>query len=277
MMVLTVAWTVGWTALFYVAVWTQPRWIARYPKSTKEHENDPYWCTRQIVGILHAVVVCIGCIPALCNKIFQGPERRFRVSHNVFLCDSSGLSLDSQADAPYNMGVAMVGMAFTTFTISDLFFLFFHVGITWDYLFHHLAFIACGVIIRYNCCIPLQAAILLSMEVSTPFLNYMMFVRNRGDSFDQTIKVCGILFMISFVIFRLILNPYGAIDLIINREYALREVPAWEGWFLIVALTAGAILQIYWAKPIVKKFFEMKNALAEKESPSPYRKINGSP
>mmetsp|Transcript_46278 Transcript_46278/g.85008 ORF Transcript_46278/g.85008 Transcript_46278/m.85008 type:complete len:247 (+) Transcript_46278:228-968(+) len=245
-------------------------WMSRYPRSPKNHENERYWCTRQMTGLLHAVIVSLLALPTLFYLIFAPRHQRYEIAHDLTWCSGSP---DQEI---FNILVAAAGLAFTTFTVSDLVVCSIHGLMTPDYVVHHVVFITAGCIIRGNCMLPFQSSVLMAMEVSTPFLNYLQLIRNRGAAFEKPLRINGILFMLSFVVFRLILNTYGAIDLLFNIAYAMREAPAWQGWFLVVAITVGMLLQFYWFKPILNKFFEIKNSL-KKEPQNGYEKLeNGA-
>lgn len=221
--------------------------------------------------MFHAVVVSVLAVPGVCYFLFASREHRYLVSHELTWCGGNVQPETGWEIA--DMMVAAAGLAFTTFTVSDLFVMLIHRLMTPDYLLHHLVFITAGCLIRGNCMMPFTSSILMAMEVSTPFLNYLQLIRNRGSAFETLLRINGILFMVSFIIFRLILNTYGAIDLLFEREYAFREAPPWQGWFLVVAITLGMLLQFYWFKPIIDKFIEIKNSLKPQNG---YSKIENS-
>merc|ERR1712130_890541 len=105
--------------------------------------------------------------------------------------------------------VAFVGLMFTIFTIVDGILAFFHGLAGIDYMVHHVAFIVAGVLIRGHCMLPFNAAILMSMEVSNIFLNWMMFFRHR-EGFTRSVAHSSGLFAAFFFVFRIGLNTYGA-------------------------------------------------------------------
>lgn len=249
------AWSVLWVVLFYSMAWTEPRWGRYFSKSAKPHENDCYWSARQIIGILHALVISVLVLPVLVILAGAPADAQFCGTPFVGRC---AVSPDNEQLQPWSMWfevVAMAGMAFTTFTLVDVFISLRHGLATWDYVAHHVAFITAGAIIRSNCMMPYNAAILLAMEVSTPFLNTMLFLRNRGVEYTSTVQITGSTFFLLFVIFRLFLNTYGVVYLWMHFDMATPDwVPRWQLWFLTVAVTAGAAVQFFWFPSIAKLF-----------------------
>mmetsp|Transcript_68275 Transcript_68275/g.211238 ORF Transcript_68275/g.211238 Transcript_68275/m.211238 type:complete len:243 (+) Transcript_68275:657-1385(+) len=102
--------------------------------------------------------------------------------------------------------------------------------------------------------LPFNAAILMAMEVSTPFLNLGLLLRHRGPAFKKCVELNGLLFLAFFILFRLILNTYGAILLWYHRRSIPPTVPKWQAWFLLVAVAAGAVVQFWWFPIIAKSF-----------------------
>merc|ERR1719220_2306939 len=94
--------------------------------------------------------------------------------------------------------------------------MFVHGFATPDYIAHHVGFIVAGGFLRAHCFLYYEALILLSMEVSTPFLNVFLVLRHRGDKYQPAAKVCGMSFLLTYVFFRLILNVYGVYKLVVK-------------------------------------------------------------
>lgn len=261
-----VAWTLGWLLLFYLLAWTFPRWMASYPPSTKKHENDRYWCARNAIGILHAVLVCILSVPGLAVLIVAPDYAQFAYSTNIAQCwiDTG----DAAEWGRWYYSVALSGLAFTAFTISDVIVSLIHresIEADAALFVHHAAFVAAGILIRSNCMVPFNSAVLMSMEVSTPFLNYLFIVRHRGDNFKVSTMLCGSMFFLTYVIFRLILNTYGTVLLWINSAPVMSGSPvkimppsvaSWQVWFLLAAVTVGSIVQFFWFPGILALFMK---------------------
>jgi len=257
-----VIWTLGWILLFYFVRWIQPLWLKRLPKSSKAHEDNENWCARNVLGILHALFIAVIALPSFFALIDAPVEVKFAASPHFADC-----ALDqSQVDAmPWNTpgrSVALVGLAFTTFTIADVFIsVMYRLTILEpescrgvDHLVHHAAFITVGLMIRSNCMLPYNAAILMSMEASTPFLNYCTLMMNRGKSYSCSTTVSGLIFFVVFMAIRIVLNTYGVIYLFMHSDIAM---PAWVPesvcWFVLVAISAGAFVQYIWAVAVLRK------------------------
>eukprot|EP00972_Heterocapsa_arctica_P007262 1058847-Heterocapsa_arctica.AAC.1 len=67
------------------------------------------------------------------------------------------------------------------------------------------------------------------MEVSTPILNTLLLLRNRGDAYSKTVTVLGVIFMALFVVFRLGVSVYAAVQLFHHRSDAMPPtMPEWQ-------------------------------------------------
>lgn len=261
LVLLAVAWTLGWTVLFYVLSWIWPR--LRIPASAKAHENCRYWCARNVIGILHAMLVGGLSVVSLMFFLGAADEWQFASSNDLATCAVPGASRELDMAA---QGVALAGLAFTTFTLADLFISAKHGFASVDYVIHHVAFISAGVVIRGHCMLPLNASILLAMEVSTPFLNWVTLFRHRGG-YNLSVVIAGVCFLATFIMFRVVLNTYGAAVLWTFRKSSMPpNLSGFEAWFLIVVVSIGALLQLFWLKPITRMFCdELKKLHGEAE------------
>lgn len=228
------------------------------PLSTKEHENDKYWCARNLIGAIHALLIAVITVPVYFFMVLGGVPQSdwFAYSTSLDTC-APGTEFPGALENPLlYTAIAFAGLAFTTFTLADVFISVLHRLASVDYIVHHLAFITAGAIIRGNCMLPLNAAILLGMEVSTPSLNYLLFFRHRGDAYESAVTRNGVVFVLLYVIFRLGLNTYGFVILVLNREKAMPPsvVPRWQAWFLLVAVGAGVAVQLFWFPGIARTF-----------------------
>lgn len=240
----------AWLALFYLLSWRHPRFVAGLPVSSKPFENDRFWSARIWLGILHSCFVSIIALPSFVVLSSAPANVQYGASRLVASCASE--AADDLHDF-FCRAIALAGLAFTTFTCMDVVVCSVHRLWTLDYFLHHVAFIIAGVIIRSHCMLNYTASMLLAMEASTPFLNFMLFFRNRGQRFQFHVTVSGGVFFILFVLLRLILNTYGAVLLWINRETPI-GVPAWQVWFVLVAVSLGAAVQFFWFPKILRIF-----------------------
>jgi len=246
-----------WTLLFYALVWTERRWAGSFPDSSKSHENNRYWSARNLIGIVHAVLIAAITVPAFLALASAPDSVRFASTQHLAVCKMSDDLLPEGGELAIFTGeaVAFAGLAFTAFTSADIVISVAHGLATPDYVAHHVAFITAGLIIRSHCMLPYNAAILLAMEASTPFLNFMLFFRHRGSAYKSTVSVAGEAFVLLFVVFRLGINTYGAILLLLNRSTAMPPtVPQWQVWFLLLAVAAGAGVQFFWFPAIARTF-----------------------
>lgn len=252
----SLSWVAAWTCLFYALAASYQRWSLLVAPSSKEHENNAYWCARNAIGVLHSILISALSVPAFVAIAGASQEVKFGHSDHVVECKLAG-EVGSHIQFGY-WAVAKAGMAFTTFTMSDLVVSIVHYSslrFTLVDFFHHAVFITAGVIIRRHCMVPFIAAILLSMETSTPFLSYAMFFRHRGDDYRDSVGAAGFTFFALFIIFRIIINGYGTVVFwhhTINGDAMPSTVERWEECVLLFAVTAGFVVQLVWLPAIWK-------------------------
>merc|ERR1739848_671340 len=222
--------------------------------SAKPYENNKYWMARCIIGIFHALLISALSVPAMFELMRAPDSLQFCRSDHLARCAipmhmvrEHGTSILNFVDA--FEAVALAGEAFTTFTIADIVISLVHGLATFDYTVHHVAFIAAGSIIRGYCMLPLTASVLLSMEASTPFLNYMLMYRNRGDEYGFKVAVTGSIFFLLYCVMRIALNIWSTFRL--WRYWVVvgampHSVPRWEDMFMLVAVTVGTLVQVAW-------------------------------
>merc|ERR1719356_492811 len=99
--------------------------------------------------------------------------------------------------------------------------------------------------IRGHCMLPFNASALLSMEVSTPFLNYLLLYRNKGSvdaagvfrcHYSKSVDAAGVIFFIAFLVFRIGLNTYATLVLWIAHLRGVpmsAHMPAWQQWVML--------------------------------------------
>eukprot|EP00418_Pyrodinium_bahamense_P065280 CAMPEP_0179095866 /NCGR_PEP_ID=MMETSP0796-20121207/44037_1 /TAXON_ID=73915 /ORGANISM="Pyrodinium bahamense, Strain pbaha01" /LENGTH=266 /DNA_ID=CAMNT_0020793563 /DNA_START=161 /DNA_END=961 /DNA_ORIENTATION=+ len=238
---------------------TEIWWGRLVAPSSKEHENDKYWMARNVLGIIHAVFVSVIAMPALLSLSGAPDDVRFAYSTHLETCAMDPGWYEDEGYGRDIERVALAGLAFTAFTTADVALSIFHGLATWDYMWHHAAFIACGLIMRGNCMLPWKGSVQLAMEASTPFLNFMLFFVNRGKTCWPMVVIAGVIFAVSFVILRLVQNAYATVVLWLRHDIAMPPmVPWWMVWPLLLAVTAGAAVQFYWFPLIVKKILKLR-------------------
>eukprot|EP00928_Gymnodinium_smaydae_P065623 TRINITY_DN48726_c0_g1_i1.p1 TRINITY_DN48726_c0_g1~~TRINITY_DN48726_c0_g1_i1.p1 ORF type:complete len:311 (-),score=19.50 TRINITY_DN48726_c0_g1_i1:63-995(-) len=259
-----VFWFVGWTALFYVLVFTAPLWFDRFPQSSKKHENVKYWNVAQITSFIHACLVTALSVPALIELSLSPSAAKFPPMEGEQPTCSIPAGHDyfaPFADIYHALGLS--GIAFTTHIVSDIFTSLLHGLATPSMVVHHIAFVVAGAIIRGHCMLPFNSAALMAMEASTPFLNFMMVFRNRGDAYASLVRISGYTFLVLFVIVRLGMNTYGVAIMWINHAtIAPPSIATWQIRFVLVAVTVGALVQYFFFVQVVKNLMKPRRTTA---------------
>jgi len=258
LILLSVGWIGLWTGLFYVFCAMEPWFLRRFPKSSKPHENDRYWIAWHANATVHSLLVAAINFPACVLLIFAPDDIKFAYTDELALCSASPDVPHFRALSAWTATtslVAMSGLAFTCYTLVDMCLACRHGLSTADYLVHHGTFVIAGSLIRSHCMMPLSASVLMAMEATTPFLNYLLFFRHRGEGYMTAVQICGVLFVVLFVLLRIGLNSYGVAILWYLREDAVP--PSMHGfpfWFLLAAITLGWLVQLFWAPKVIKTF-----------------------
>eukprot|EP00927_Polykrikos_kofoidii_P030824 TRINITY_DN26527_c0_g2_i1.p1 TRINITY_DN26527_c0_g2~~TRINITY_DN26527_c0_g2_i1.p1 ORF type:complete len:348 (-),score=49.52 TRINITY_DN26527_c0_g2_i1:67-1110(-) len=256
-------WTSVWFFLFYFFCLTRGMWMSGILPSSKEIEKSRVWCARSLVGTMNSILVAALAVPAFVVISNAPQEVRFPSKLlDVDQCKLSASTFPESSTLDFNMwdlamrSVSLSGLLFTTFTFADTIISSVHgLGMSLDYIVHHVAFVMAGVLIRSHCLIPYNSSILLSMEVSTPFLNYMLFFRHRGDRYRVSVYASGAIFFVLFLCVRIALNAYGVFVLISSYDVALPPeiVPRWQAIASVVSVTTGTLVQFFWFPRIAKK------------------------
>lgn len=251
-----VAWTLAWIILFFLIRHIQHIWLQRFPRSDFSRENDENWCARNVLGMIHATLISVVSVPVMVVLLTAPPIVQFGATPHLGTCKITH-------DMPWSLAswtaagesVAMAGMAFTTFTVADVFVSSAYRINSWEYCLHHTVYVAAGLLMRSNCMLPLTASILLSMETSTPFVNYYMLMVHRDRAkYYNSLTAAGIIFLVLFLTFRIVLNTYGAVYLCLNFDVAVPPwVPDWQLWLIIGAVIIGAIVQYVWLFPVMRQ------------------------
>lgn len=256
-------WLVFWFVLFYTVSYCWP--LLKVKESSYPHENNPYWCAKNVTVSLMSAAVGVVAVVAQILLMHESSYIQFGSSNNLAFC-----AVDSTAGADLQQYqwsaelVAMAGLAFTTYTLSDIIISLVHGLAELDYIVHHMAFVCAGAIIRSNCMLPLNASILLAMEISTPCLNWVLIFRHR-EGYSNSTMVASILFTVSFLVTRVGFNTYGAIILWVYREKTMPPtVPLWTAWSLIFALSVGVAIQFFWLPPIIRALYNIFNKKGSK-------------
>lgn len=247
-----------WLCVFYGSTATYSKWSEALPPSTKSHENNKYWGAWYVMGTINAVVLAVICVPATFALWNVSHSVQFGTTSNVGFC------MPSENEPSYGpimqsgmlwliVAVAFAGLWFTTFICIDLIVALRYSLAQWDYIIHHAIFIFAAQSIRGYCMLPFNAAILMAMEFSTPFLNYYIYFRNRPGWSKTYVTIASNCFAGTFFTFRVLINTYGSYYLWKEFDIAFPPVvPMWQRWFLLVAFIAGAVIQWFWAYKVVQ-------------------------
>mmetsp|Transcript_46643 Transcript_46643/g.129638 ORF Transcript_46643/g.129638 Transcript_46643/m.129638 type:complete len:208 (-) Transcript_46643:506-1129(-) len=155
-------------------------------------------------------------------------------------------------------------------------------------LFHHTAFIGVTFVLARRCSLAFAGITAMAMEGSSPALACMQIFRARpagplaaralsrcgssdrpttpagqldGDDNAKLNKVFTLAFVASFFFFRVCLFGYGLLTTLGARfttpQLFPQYVPAWEIDCVLLLLSSGWGLQLYWATLIYKKLVRM--------------------
>jgi len=129
-------------------------------------------------------------------------------------------------------------------------------------LFHHTAFIGVTFVLARRCSLAFAGITAMAMEGSSPALACMQIFRQLdGDDNAKLNKVFTLAFVASFFFFRVCLFGYGLLTTLGARfttpQLFPQYVPAWEIDCVLLLLSSGWGLQLYWATLIYKKLVRM--------------------
>lgn len=170
--------------------------------------------------------------------------------------------------------VVEAGVWFFTFLCVDTVLMVAHGFVTREILLHHAIFGAVCYFLLTTCSTPFVAAALLSQELSTPFLNVFLLLREfKGMGYMPT-QVVFVLFALTFFATRVCINGYATCLYVSEVLHNLHDassgaaspfvISVAEQIVLALVLLGGLALQINWAVTIAKK---IQHAIAGGASP----------
>ena len=159
--------------------------------------------------------------------------------------------------------VVEAGVWFFTFLCVDTVLMVVHRFVTREILLHHAIFGAVCYSLLTTSSTPFVAAALLSQELSTPFLNVFLLLREfKGMRYVPTHAVF-VLFALTFFATRLCINGYATclfISEVLRNLSGARSaasspfvLSSAQQIVLALVLLGGLALQIYWSVTIAKK------------------------
>jgi hypothetical protein len=215
------------------------------------------------MSTINAVFVSSLSVPAAI-VFLDGPDwMQFAASSHLDDCRFDAADIDLPQSFACQ-AVALAGVCFTTYSVADMFLSLAHGLAGVDTVIHHVVFATAGMIMRGHCMLMFNAAMLMAMEVSTPFLNYFLLVRHRGETFAIEVIVFGSLFFLLYIVWRIGLNTYATVYLWtvhLKGSAIPAHVPQWQAWLAMMAVTAGAGVQLFWLPGICKNFMSKFDSL----------------
>lgn len=259
-----------WAAVYYIfayGVYPLVEGALKKIPSKYEEENNRHWFASHLTATVLCFIAVSFVLPASLNMRGAGAAIQFGLP---------SAETESEGHTDDVMNIVKGAQTFLSYVINDLFVGTAHGQLKIDMLVHHVIFICFGTAVFYNCFAQYLVGWLLSMEVSTIFLNYFTFFRNRLGN-HWTVVVAFALFMLSFFIFRLIAMIYVSVSFIsavfgLQGQTALAtgDIDLWQVDFVVVIVIAGAALQIFWAVGISQKAFKRlcpRNSAKGKKAP----------
>jgi len=238
-------------ALFWIGVWYAGAWATRWRSpswalSSVESENSPHWGACTVMSTVNALVCTFVGFPCAVVLLMQPETLWFHAAPQSLCYDATGGIVQA--------AVALGGQSFAVRIAIDFVLQQIHGLLTLEEAIHHCIFFSTGCLMRWYCMMPLNGAILMSMETSTPFLNYYLFFKSRY-AYSADVNMAKLIFGVLFFIFRMIFNTFGAF-VFIQRYYSSRlvmpvEMPRWQQHCMVVVMVAGAGLQLYWGTKIM--------------------------
>mmetsp|Transcript_54922 Transcript_54922/g.119797 ORF Transcript_54922/g.119797 Transcript_54922/m.119797 type:complete len:290 (+) Transcript_54922:465-1334(+) len=154
---------------------------------------------------------------------------------------------------------ALLGSVFAALMVHFTFYWFCR----WDtdplQLFHHFAFIGVSVVLARRSAMPFVGLFAMAMECSSPALAVMTLLRQlEGELYQRISFVATVSFGLLFMASRVFMFGYALLSTLRVRFFTLApmpsHVPGWEFDLVLFLLTCGWVLQLHWARLIVRKF-----------------------
>jgi len=251
-----VFWTCGfiilWFTVVYIMASLHHRWITYTTPSSKPHENNKYWATLIVMSGIHSIVVVVCVLPCLVLLMQVPNEVRFICSSDTSFCrvDPDRLPENFRHHAWVFQAIPFVSLICLAWLTMDIFVSTYHGLLTPDFLCHHVAFLLAGGLARMHCLAPFMVAVILSVEITTPLLNVVVFFRHRET--NVPIAFFAFAFALLFFVFRICLLPFGVLQFLQSSKVMLPSSVSWlEAHLLSLALVAGVGLQYYWFPKIL--------------------------
>lgn len=141
------------------------------------------------------------------------------------------------------------GYIFITYEIVDLFIEIAIKNMQYIYIFHHIIHILIGFYLFFDSCRYYTiASYIMSQEITGIFLNPLIIIKNiDNNNINNIITYLKLLFIISFILFRLVISPYATILYLNNNTNTYIEK-----YIIKYLLLMGNSLQYFWAYKLIK-------------------------
>eukprot|EP00933_Yihiella_yeosuensis_P008073 TRINITY_DN113365_c0_g1_i1.p1 TRINITY_DN113365_c0_g1~~TRINITY_DN113365_c0_g1_i1.p1 ORF type:complete len:289 (+),score=14.41 TRINITY_DN113365_c0_g1_i1:100-966(+) len=169
------------------------KFLKRVP-SKFSNEETPHWFAWHVTSVCHCCVVLSYAVGPVWRATGGTPEE-----------------LHGSVTTWSEIAIACckLGIIFVCFLIADIVNILIYKLDDVLMVFHHLIFIAWTILVMYDCFLQYVSASMILLEISTVFLNYYSFFRNRQGIVPQWTVTCSfVLFSISYIVFRIVFLGY---------------------------------------------------------------------
>lgn len=216
------------------------------PKSTIKSENNSFRTGQLIVGCGKAMLVAVMANAVLFGIVPDHPPYWEIPPHVQTLVVNSPWS-------------SSTGIFFLAFEGVDL--IFGHLGgiLRTEMYVHHILHIVMGTVVLEACFSGFHVSVLLAQETSSVFLNIFQLLRGRLSDDSTIVKVSFLLFVLSFVGYRLVLYTLSTLHFVIetrNPSSLPPHVKQWKADGIAIGLLAASILQWWFGYGIYRKIMK---------------------
>eukprot|EP00927_Polykrikos_kofoidii_P018425 TRINITY_DN18537_c0_g1_i2.p1 TRINITY_DN18537_c0_g1~~TRINITY_DN18537_c0_g1_i2.p1 ORF type:complete len:301 (-),score=40.34 TRINITY_DN18537_c0_g1_i2:248-1150(-) len=250
-----------WIGLFYAFAFVLyplvERRLQTVPSKYKE-ENTRYWFAWHIVSVIHSCTVTAMCAAPV--------YRLASASRNVQLASPYQLEIGfSEAIDHATCGNA--SHVFSCFVLYDVVVISLHSLAKSDMLIHHAIFFSFCTLVQYNCFLGYLAGWMMLMEISTIFLNYFSFFRNRLGLDSKTVQATFAIFSATYLVLRVFcmgnVVRFYAVNMFSEavdwKSSGVGGVPVWHLNIVFMGVVAAWVLQLGWfvqgIRPKLAKIF----------------------
>ena len=208
-------------------------------KSFVPHENTSFYVGQKILATLKALGLSVASHVVLFDLMHASDNVRY----NLLSENTTRIGSDA---------IQRIGMLFIAFEVIDAVLGTIMGTFSLDLIAHHCVFVVMGLIVWRNQCLIYQAAIMMTFETSSIWLNPLLLLRHRRPRKDLTVTRLRTLFGLSFCIWRLGMGTWGLYEFYTKGFWwLLTTAHPVEIWTCCAMLISGQALQYYWGVRIV--------------------------